>query len=72
MQGILSAVLAFVYVVVAVAVLYRVISRWLAGDEVDSLHLVANALNALVVFAVLGILHSVAAWYGVVPPLKLP
>ena len=72
MQGVLAAVLAFVYVAVAVAVLYRVIARWLAGDEVDSLHLVANALNALVVFAVLGILHAVAAWYGVVPPMKLP
>ena len=72
MQGVLAAVLAFVYVAVAVAVLYRVVARWLAGDEVDSLHLVANALNALVVFAVLGILHAVAAWYGVVPPMKLP
>ena len=70
MSDILKAVLAFVYVVVAVTVLYRVISRWLAGDEVEPLHLVANALNALVVFAVLGILHAVAAWYGVVPMLK--
>ncbi len=72
MQGVLQAVLAFVYVVVAIAVLYRVASRWLAGDEVDSMHLVANAFNAIVVFAALGILHAVAAWYGVVPPLKLP
>lgn len=72
MQAILTAVLAFVYVVFAVAVLYRVVSRWLAGDDVEPLHLVANALNAIVVFAVLGILHAVAAWYGVVPPLKGP
>ena len=72
MQGVLFAVLALVYVVVAVAVLYRVVSRWLAGDDVEPLHLVANALNALVVFAALGILHAVAAWYGVVPPFKLP
>jgi len=70
MQGVLQAVLAFVYVVIAIAVLYRVVGRWLAGDEVDSMHLVANAFNALVVFAALGILHAVAAWYGVVPPLK--
>lgn len=72
MQGILAAVLAFVYVVVAVVVLYRVLRQWLVGEEpVDPMLLVANALNALVVFAVLGILHAVAAWYGVVP-LKLP
>ena len=56
--------------VFAIAVLYRVVSRWLAGEELEPLHLVANALNALVVFAVLGILHAVAAWYGVVPLLK--
>ncbi len=70
MPEILKAVLAFVYVVFAIAVLYRVVSRWLAGEELEPLHLVANALNALVVFAVLGILHAVAAWYGVVPLLK--
>ena len=72
MQAILQAVLAFVYVVFAVVVLYRVVSRWLAAEEVEPLHLIANALNALVAFAVLGILHAVAAWYGVVPTLKGP
>ena len=70
MPAILQAVLAFVYVVVVV-VLYRVLRQWLTGEEpVDPMILIANALSALVVFAVLGILHAVAAWYGVVPPLK--
>ena len=72
MQAIMQAVLAFVYVVFAVVVLYRVVSRWLAGDEVEPLHLIANALNALVVFAVLAILHAVASWYLGGAPLKLP
>jgi len=71
MPAILQAVLAFVYVVVVVVVLYRVLRQWLTGEEpVDPMILIANALSALVVFAVLGILHAVAAWYGVVPPLK--
>ncbi len=71
MVPIFQAVLAFVYVAVAVVVLYRVISQWLGGEGVDAMHLVANALNALVVFAALMILHAVAAAYGVAPPLHV-
>lgn len=71
MPAILQAVLAFVYVAVVVVVLYRVLRQWLTGEEpVDPMILIANALSALVVFAVLGILHAIAAWYGVVAPLK--
>ena len=71
MQGVLAAVLGFVYVVAAVVVLYRVVGPWLTtGAEIEPLQLIANALNALVVFAVLGILHAVAVWYGVAPLLK--
>ncbi|MBM3226678.1 MAG: hypothetical protein FJZ47_23175 [Candidatus Tectomicrobia bacterium] len=66
MEGILKAVLALVYVVVVVVVLYRVLRQWLTGEEpVDPMILIANALSALVVFAVLGILHAVAGWYGI-------
>jgi hypothetical protein len=73
MVGVLAAVLGFVYVVAAVVVLYRVVGPWLTtGAEVEPLHLIANAFNAIVLFAALAILHAVAASYGVVPPLKLP
>jgi len=73
MVPVIQAVIAFLYVVVAVAVLYRVVSQWLAdGAEFNAMHQIANALNALVVFAALMILHAVAAAYGVAPPLHVP
>ena len=72
MAGIITAVLMFLYAVVAVAVLYRVLDTWLHSDDVNSLAHIANALNAIVVFVALGILHAVAAAYGVAPPLHVP
>ena len=69
MMPVMQAVLALVYVVVAITVLYRVINTWLTVDGFDALHQIANALNALVVFAALAILHAVAAAYGVAPVL---
>ncbi|MEK7541329.1 MAG: hypothetical protein AAB533_00570 [Patescibacteria group bacterium] len=70
MQAVLSAVLAFVFVVVAAAVLYRAGSLWFAGEGFDVAQQIGNALNAIVVFGALGILYAVAAGYGVVLPLK--
>ncbi len=63
------AVLTFVYVVAAVAVLYRVVTAWLDG-AMNPQQLLGNAFGALAVFVALGILHTVAATYGLVPPLK--
>ena len=73
MAPIIQAVVMLVYVVVAVAVLYRVVSMWLTnGTDFNAVHQVANALNVLVVFAALAILHAVAAAYGVAPLLRVP
>ncbi len=73
MMSVIQVVIAFVYVVAAIAVLYRVVNVWLTHDGFDVAAQVANALNTVVVFAALMILHAVAAAYGMAPLLsKLP
>ena len=70
--NVFKAVLALLDGSVAVAVLYRVISMWLTGTGFDSMGNIANALNALVVFLALGLLHAVAAQYSPAPAVKSP
>ncbi len=72
MMSVIQVVIALVYVVAAVVVLYRIVNVWLTHDGFDAMAQMANALNAVVVFAALMILHAVAAAYGVAPFLKLP
>lgn len=72
MLRVIQAVLGFLYVVVTVVVLYRVMGSWLInGGELNVAVQISNALNAAIVYASLFILHAVAYMFGIAPSLQV-